>query len=108
MQQILAAPKRQGWEILCPMGLRDMEVVEKELDLEKPHDGEDRTIQKWPAWIHSQEPEKMLHMQPDASNSPPLLSPQPHSAKTLEAPQNLDTTQEKGEVPEMTEKTWSD
>lgn len=46
MQQILAAPKRQGWEILCPMGLRDMEVVEKELDLEKPHGGEDRTIQK--------------------------------------------------------------
>lgn len=44
--QILAALKRQGREILCPMGLRGMEVVERELDLGKPHDGEDRTMQK--------------------------------------------------------------
>lgn len=85
------------------MDLRDMEVVERELDLEKPHDGEDKTMQQWSTWINRQGLEKMLHMPADASISPPLLSHQPHSGQALEAPQNLDTTQEKGEGPKMTD-----
>lgn len=50
----------------------------------------------------------MLHMQADASIPATLVSPQPHSEQILEAPQNLDTTQEKEEGLKITERTRSD
>lgn len=41
-------------------------------------------------------------------NPPYPSTSQTHSGKTLKVPQNLDTTQEKGEGPEMTERTSTD
>ena len=104
-----AAPKKMERTMLWLMGPRSMEV-KRELNMEDPHGREKGIMQLWPSSIYSQGPGRRHHMWSNSGISPHRstpASPQTHLGQTLEVPQELDTTPEKGEGPKMTGRTRS-